>query len=417
MIKNHLRSAAIVLSAGLALAACSTGPRENSAPASEATPGVTDKTITLGIFGTLTGPLGGVGGPPVWGYQLWADDVNAAGGVCGRKIELIIQDTAGDTQKAAVQYRANRNKILAIPLLGSAGIASGLSADLEKDNIVGVPASWAATLLRFPTLFVSGATYDVEMIDGVGYLLEQGLIKKGDQLGHIYLEGEFGENGLAGSEYAAKDLGLKVVKQQVKATDTDLSSAVTSLKSASVKAILVTGTATQTASAASVAASMGFNVPVLTNHNGYLKDLLSTPAADTLKKNLIVVDSTTPYAQADDERAKAVADGFAKKFPDRVAQASSQVNWGYSTGMIFKQAIEKACGGGELTRAGLLRAMRSFTAVTSDFLPSQNFSVQGDLPTKKVFIARPADNDSGLKVVAPDYSTPSAEKYQGPLAK
>ena len=49
-----------------------------------------------------------------------------------------------------------------------------------------------------------GATYDVEMVNGFDYLLKKGKIKEGDKIGHIYFEGEYGANGLAGSKYFAE---------------------------------------------------------------------------------------------------------------------------------------------------------------------------------------------------------------------
>ena len=38
------------------------------------------------------------------------------------------------------------------------------------------------------------------MINALDYLKDKGKIKSGDKIGHVYFEGEYGENGLAGHE-------------------------------------------------------------------------------------------------------------------------------------------------------------------------------------------------------------------------
>ncbi len=48
-----------------------------------------------------------------------------------------------------------------------------------------------------------GTTYDLEIVNGLAYLQQQGLIADGDTIGHIYIDGEYGGNGLKGSQYYA----------------------------------------------------------------------------------------------------------------------------------------------------------------------------------------------------------------------
>ena len=59
----------------------------------------------------------------------------------------------------------------------------------------------------------------------------------GDTLGHIYFEGEYGANGLAGSKAFAGNNDMTDVEQKIKATDQDMSSQITSFKSQGVNAI------------------------------------------------------------------------------------------------------------------------------------------------------------------------------------
>ncbi len=78
-----------VLKAGAASAAILSAPAIIR-PASAAAP------IKIGMPLALTGPVGSVGQQMRRGIEMWAKTVNAEGGVIGRPIELIIEDTGGN---------------------------------------------------------------------------------------------------------------------------------------------------------------------------------------------------------------------------------------------------------------------------------------------------------------------------------
>lgn len=82
--RAHLAAAAALLSMGLvAQAQAQTGP------------------IRFGWMASLTGPLATAAIGINTGVQFAVDEINAAGGINGRKIELLTRDTAGDPNKAA----------------------------------------------------------------------------------------------------------------------------------------------------------------------------------------------------------------------------------------------------------------------------------------------------------------------------
>ena len=77
--------AGLVGAAGLASPAIlSVSPRAQSGP------------IKIGMPVALTGPLGTVGQQTKRGAEFWAKLQNAKGGILGRPIELLIEDTAGN---------------------------------------------------------------------------------------------------------------------------------------------------------------------------------------------------------------------------------------------------------------------------------------------------------------------------------
>ena len=57
-------------------------------------------TVKIGWLSSLTGPLSSAALAENQGVQLAVDEINAAGGILGQKIELLTRDTAGDPTKA-----------------------------------------------------------------------------------------------------------------------------------------------------------------------------------------------------------------------------------------------------------------------------------------------------------------------------
>ena len=118
-----------------------------------------------------------------------------------------------------------------------------------------VAAAWPPAFLDAENVAIVGATYDIEAINGIEWLMENKGLKKGDTIGDLYFEGDFGEGGLVGVKYAAEKHDLKVVEQKIKATDEDMSGAAAKFKREGVKAIWVTTAPGQLASLAGVAKS------------------------------------------------------------------------------------------------------------------------------------------------------------------
>jgi len=223
-------------------------------------PGVTDKTITLGVLTDLSGVFAPLAQPLTQANQLFWKDQNAKGGVCDRTVKLIIKDHGYDPQKAVVQYRDMGPKVAGLQQLLGSPITAALLPSLKSDRMVSLLSAWPPSLLGNDFVIEIGASYDIEMINALDYLKDQGKLKSGAKIGHVYFEGEYGEGGLQGSKAWAAKNGGSVVEQKIQATDEDMSGQVAALKRAGVDAIAVTTGPKQLASIAGIAASQGLNV-------------------------------------------------------------------------------------------------------------------------------------------------------------
>ena len=64
-------------------------------------PAIAQNTIKVGVPMPLSGPAALYGEPAVKGMRMFVDEINAAGGVLGRKIRLYVEDTQGRPDEAA----------------------------------------------------------------------------------------------------------------------------------------------------------------------------------------------------------------------------------------------------------------------------------------------------------------------------
>jgi branched-chain amino acid transport system substrate-binding protein len=87
------------------------------AAAAVALPAMAQDAYVIGLTGALTGPGAGTTGPAVEGLRLYVNRINAAGGIKGKKINLILLDDGAEPSKAAANAKrltAQDNVILMI---------------------------------------------------------------------------------------------------------------------------------------------------------------------------------------------------------------------------------------------------------------------------------------------------------------
>jgi ABC-type branched-subunit amino acid transport system substrate-binding protein len=377
----------------------------------KAGPGIADKTITLGVLTDLSGVFAPLAGPLTKANQMFWTDQNAKGGVCGRKVNLIIKDHGYDPQKAVVEYRDISPKIAGLQQLLGSPVTAALLPSLKGDSMISLLSAWPPSLLSNDFIIEVGAPYDIEQINALDYLKSKGMIKSGDKIGHVYFEGEYGDGGLAGTKYFASKNGMTVVEQKIQATDEDMSGQVAALKRAGVKVIAATTGPKQLASIAGIAASQGLNVPIVGNNPTFDPALMASPAAKALMANAYISGSIAPWTLSQPQ-VKQVGDKFIANNGKKDAKAS--VQFGYAQARVMYQILKKACDNKDLSRAGIVKAAHQLSGVDTGGLiaGTLNYAKVGDPSTRSVYIARPANVIGGLKPLPGTVESDLAKNYQ-----
>jgi ABC-type branched-subunit amino acid transport system substrate-binding protein len=405
---SSARLAAGLLALSLAVTACGKkGGSEDEGDSGDLKTGVgvTDKEIALGVLGDLSGVYKALGNGVVQGHQIWVDEFNAAGGVCDRTVKLETRDHGYKADTAKIQFPEVEPKVLGFMQVLGSPVNAALKQDIIEKKTTAVALSWSSEILDNPYVIIPGTTYDIEMINGLSYLMDEKLLKDGD---------EYGANGLRGAKYFAEKHNLKIKEAKVTSTDQDMANIVTGFKGAGVKAIALTTSPAQTGSAAGANASLNLNVPLVGNNPVFSPQLLDTPAADALKK-LYVVASSVPFG-SDVPKAKDVAKAYKDRFKEL---PNAGVPYGYAIGEIWGQILEAACESGDLTREGVSAAFEELTDVTTENLVADlDFSQQGTPATREVYVAVPDKSiEGGLRQVKELFVSDDAEAYVAPHQK
>jgi ABC-type branched-subunit amino acid transport system substrate-binding protein len=403
---------AVVLAAVVVAAAsgCSTKAPESSGGGEGAAGdvvtdvGIEGETIRLGVLTDLTGVFAALGKDITNANELfWKDNK-----VCDTyTVELDVQDTGYVPQQGVQLYSGMKDGVLAMQQTIGSPINTALAPEYEADQIVNFPSAWSKTLTEIPGTGVVGATYDVEIANGYDYMFKEGLLKEGDTVGHIYFEGEYGANGLAGTQAVADEMGLEVIEAQIKATDQDMSAQITQFKAAGVDMIALTVAPTQLASVATVAESQGLDVPILGSNPVFAPGLLQGPAAGWLKSHLYVASPVSSFDANPD-----LLEAYEAAYPDATPSLGVVVGTGMSE--LMKEVLDAACENGDLTREGVVTAFNELEEVDTGGLvvPIRGFAL-GKSPSLQSFVLQPADVPGGAKVLAEAFEGQFAEKIAG----
>ncbi len=301
-------------------------------------PALAQETIKIGFFAPITGPVAADGASAKQSVELAVKDINAAGGIKGKKIELIVYDDRLNPQEAV----AIANKLI------------------EKDQVVGVVSgSYSGPTRVTAPIFAKAG---VPMV--AGYAVHPDVTKAGESnfrngfLGEveggaageyavkvlksknpavINMDNDFGREISAGFIKRAEKLGAKIVVQQVYKYpgEKDFRPFLTRIKDAKPDLIFAAGYYDVAALIVRQAKELGITVPILAEEGFDSPKFIELAGKDA--EGVIIATNL----DRDDPRP--VVQNYLKNYkaaygidPDMVGASS------YDAFMILVNAIERA---------------------------------------------------------------------------
>ncbi len=313
-----------------------------SAPAVPATAATAASTaaggeIRIGMNTYLTGVYASLGTLYVDAAKLAEKQINAAGGINGKKIDLIIEDNQSTNPGALAALNKNLEQDRVLALLGPAA-STQILAMSDAVKAAGVPmmiggSAVAVTHKGNPWLFRCRPDDSISAAAMVQYIKE-GL--KLTKIGILYSDDVLGSGGADMVEQNAKQDGVTVVRSEKFTTGSkDYTAQLLALKSAGAQVMVVyTTSADDAAVIESQYRQLGLTYKYMGSATSAARDTLAL-AKDAAVGLYAVVD----YVPGASEVTKKYAEDYRNEYHSEMDSLSA---WNYDALNILANAIKKA---------------------------------------------------------------------------
>jgi len=264
------RYLALILTIVMALAVmplvgCSTdsGGGDEEASTEEAT----GDPYRIGAVLSLSGPYAGLGEPEKNALMMEVDRINAAGGVNGHPIEVIIEDDATDEAQtvSATTKLIEQDEVLAVIGATGTGQSMAMRGDIQRAGVPQVSLGGGTVITgEFdPLVFQTPWSNTLVVPYLLGYLQDQGVTK----IGLISDSGGFGKDGIANIEGMVGEYGIEIVANETfNAGDTDMTAQLTKVKGSDAEALVMWTAGSEAAIVLQNADQLQMGIPVYGSH-------------------------------------------------------------------------------------------------------------------------------------------------------
>src|SRR6058998_4181587 len=348
--------------------------------------GVSKTEIVLGMHTDLSGPAATYGVSSTNAVKMRFDELNDKGGVHGRKIKLIVEDTQYQVPRA-VQAGAkliHRDHIFAMVAGLGTPMNNALFRDMFDANVPSLfPLSAARSMFEpFHKLKLYGAaTYVDQVRAGINYFVT----KKGKKaLCVMYQDTDFGKEVLDGVQMQADKMKIKIVETTThKPTDQDFTAQITKLKAANCDLVVFGTIVRDSIVPYATARKIGWtDVDFFGSAASY--DLFVAAAQGGVTEGLYAMGLTDmPYRDTLSPAAQAWFDRYKDRF--KVEPKIGAV-YGHVAADLTVVALEKA--GADLTTDSLVRGLESIRGYKDIFNgPEVNFGPDKHQGANSSFLA------------------------------
>jgi len=307
------------------------------------------------------------------GVELAVKEINATGGILGRKIETTTADTQSNPGVAkGLTQKAIDNDVFAIfgPVFsGSIMVSMAESRRAEVPNFTGGEAA-AITEQGNPYVFRTSFTQATAMPKVARYISDQAKLKT---LAIIYVNNDFGKGGLDAIKKALAGSPTKVVAEiSTDSGQVDFSAAVLKAKQSNADGLFAYSNEEESARILRELKKQGWTKPIIgetTLTSQKVIELAGDAANGAIAHVGLTVDAPLPAIRA-----------FRAKFEKEYKYISDHNGMkGYSGMYMLKSAIEKTGKLDRKTVAATLHTLKVKAADQPGVLMDASFDAKGDL--------------------------------------
>jgi len=318
-------------------------------------PAMAADTIKVGAILAVTGPASFLGAPEAKTLEMLTADINAKGGINGKKIELIIKDSAASPEKAIsfAKQLIEEEKVFAIIGPSTSGETMAIKNLAEESKTLLLSCAAAEVIVKPVAKYVF-KTPQMDR-DAVIRIFEQMKKMNISKIGVLSSNTGFGKAGKEQIEKLAPEHGIQVLVSEVydKAA-TDLTAEVTKLKAAGVQAIVNWSIEPAQAIVIKNARQIGITAPIFQSHG--FGNIQYVQAAGAAADGVIFPAGRLLVAEtlSDKNPQKALLTDYKSKFETKYKEnVSTFGGHAYDAFLILTKAIEKAGADKEKVRTAI----------------------------------------------------------------
>jgi len=325
--------------------------------------------IKIGVVATLSGDGADYGVSIKRGLETARDRINGAGGINGRKISLVIEDSHGDKNEAinAVQKLINRDRVLAIigPTNSGEMFAAGPVADKAGVVIMGTSNTARGIGEIGPYVFRNSLPED----NIIPITVRKSKEKLGfNRVALLYSSNnDWAVSSAKTFEEALREQGVAIVETQTFADgDTNFQAQLTRVAAAKPEALAVSALYKEAALLLIQARQQGINLPVM-GGNGFNDPELIKIAGEAAEGALV---GSPWFAGRDDPAAQVFVAEYQKRYNAVPNQFAAQA---YDALGIMAEALKAEGAAGDRAKfRDALAAVKNYQGVTGKFSFDQN---------------------------------------------
>jgi branched-chain amino acid transport system substrate-binding protein len=316
-----------------------------------ALPASATEPIKIGAFFDLSGPAAFIGTPTKLVAQMVVEKINLEGGIDGRPIELIINDTEGDPAKAANIAKKFLYKDQVAAIIGPTRTGTGMSVKpiVEKAGIPtfmtvgGDPVIMGGKFGPFTSVFKSPQRSSIAVKRLFIHLKEKGLTR----IGLLSASDSFGKDGARWMEELAPQYGIEIVAHEsFGPKDTDMTAQLTNLKRAQPQALVCWTIGPAGAIVAKNRVQLGIDLPLFQCHGlpdpKYIELAGTAAEGNRMPSTKLMVANELP----DSDPQKKVIEEFLRLYQekgfDRQFPINTHSGYAWDAIMIVAEAMKKA---------------------------------------------------------------------------
>ncbi|MGH6639884.1 MAG: ABC transporter substrate-binding protein [Polaromonas sp.] len=336
------------------------------------------------------------------GVELAVKEINAAGGILGKKIQTITTDTQSNPGVAkGLTQKAIDDNVFAIfgPVFsGSIMVSMAESRRAEVPNFTGGEAA-SITEQGNPYVFRTSFTQATAMPKVARYISDQAKLKS---IAIIYVNNDFGKGGLDSIKKALANSPTKIAAEiSTEPGQIDFSAAVLRTKQSNAEGVFAYSNEEESARLLRELRKQGWNKPIIgeTTLTGQKVIELAGEAANGAIAHVgLTVDAPQPAIRA-----------FRAKFEKEYKYVSDHNGMkGYSGVYVLKSAIEKV---GKLDRKAVAAALHTLKVKAADqpgVLMDVSFDSKGDLDRESFMIEVKNGKQEVVAILPPLGAGPTA---------